>query len=179
MNQLIVSCSLSSGSKSAILARRLDELLRKHGETVELIDLRELELPFCDGGPCYGHENVQRLQEAFVGADAVTIATPIYNFETGGATRNLVALTGKKCWQDKIVGFLCAAGGQGSYMSIMGLANSLMLDFRCLIIPRFVFATGGSFDESNAISDPDVETRIASLAGELKRLRERLSRPDA
>jgi len=30
-------------------------------------------------------------------------------------------------------------------MSIMGLANSLMLDFRCLIIPRFVYAKGEDF----------------------------------
>jgi FMN reductase len=38
---------------------------------------------------------------------------------------------------NKVVGFLCAAGGKSSYMSVMRLANSLMLDFRCLIIPHF------------------------------------------
>ena len=30
-------------------------------------------------------------------------------------------------------------------MSILGLANGLMLDFRCLIVPRFVYATGDDF----------------------------------
>jgi hypothetical protein len=40
---------------------------------------------------------------------------------------------------------ICAAGGGSSYMSVMGLANSLMLDFRCLIIPRFVYAKGDDF----------------------------------
>jgi len=58
--------------------------------------------------------------------------------------KNLLELTGGS-WENKTVGFLCAAGGSSSYMSIMGLANSLMLDFRCLIIPRFVYAKGDDF----------------------------------
>ena len=58
----------------------------------------------------------------------------------------MIELTGSS-WEDKIVGFLCAAGGTTSYMSVMAYANSLMLDFRCVIIPRFVYATGNAFDD--------------------------------
>jgi FMN reductase len=48
-------------------------------------------------------------------------------------------------------------------MSIMGLANSLMLDFRCLIIPRFVYAKG---DDFSATKEPtaDLAARIVALA---------------
>ncbi len=56
----------------------------------------------------------------------------------------MIELAGS-AWEDKIVGFLCAAGGMSSYMSVMAYANSLMLDFRCVIIPRFVYATGDIF----------------------------------
>ena len=45
----------------------------------------------------------------------------------------------------------------------MSLANSLMLDFRCLILPRFVFATGKAF-ESGAITDDEVGNRLKELA---------------
>ena len=76
--------------------------------------------------------------------DGIVVATPIYNYDASAAAKNLVELTGR-AWQNKVVGFLCAAGGDGSYMSIMALANSLMLDFRCVIVPRFVYATGGAF----------------------------------
>ena len=55
-------------------------------------------------------------------------------------------LTGR-AWTNKIVGFILAAGGKGSYMSALPFMNSLMLDFRCLIIPRFVYAEGSLFDE--------------------------------
>jgi FMN reductase len=79
----------------------------------------------------------------------------------------MIELTGS-AWQDKIVGFLCAAGGMGSYMSVMAYANSLMLDFRCVIIPRFVFATSEAFDGDN-INDKKVVRRIETLADELVR----------
>ncbi len=168
MKQLIFACSLSPDSRSAVLARRLAEVEAGLGDEVRLIDLRDIELPFCDGGACYSNPTVIELQGAIAGADAVTVATPIYNYGTGGATRNLIALTGKS-WSDKVVGFCCAAGGQGSYMAVMGLANSLMLDFRCLIVPRFVYATGAAFDGGRLV-DAEIDRRIDELAHELHRI---------
>jgi FMN reductase len=80
----------------------------------------------------------------------------------------MVELTGS-AWEDKVVGFLCAAGGMGSYMSVMSFANSLMLDFRCLIIPRFVYATGDSFDDDKLI-DTKVAKRIEQVVAQLVRV---------
>jgi hypothetical protein len=67
------------------------------------------------------------------------------------------------------VGFACTAGGASSYMSIMALANSLMLDFRCVIVPRFVYATERDFT-GETISNPAVAERTAALARELARM---------
>jgi hypothetical protein len=52
----------------------------------------------------------------------------------------------------------------------MGLANSLMLDFRCLIIPRFVYAKGEDF---TAKKEPtaDLSARIVELAEASVRIR--------
>ena len=60
---------------------------------------------------------------------------------------------------------MLAAGGAGSYMSSMSFANSLMLDFRCLIVPRFVYTTGESF-EGNSLADEDIESRMSLLVEE-------------
>ena len=51
----------------------------------------------------------------------------------------------------------------------MGLANSLMLDFRCLIIPRFIYSTSEDFTEGK-VTDPQVKDRISELIKELERL---------
>jgi len=72
-----------------------------------------------------------------------------------------VELTGD-AWEGKIVGFLCAAGGDSSYMAPMSFANSLMLDFRCLIIPRFVYATSEDFRDGRLHSQ-GVRDRIERL----------------
>jgi hypothetical protein len=64
---------------------------------------------------------------------------------------------------------MLAAGGQGSYMSGMGLASSLMLDFRCLIVPRFIYATGDSF-EGNRLADETIQDRIELLVDETARI---------
>ncbi len=84
----------------------------------------------------------------------------------------MIELTGS-AWEEKVVGFLCAAGGMSSYMSVMAYANSLMLDFRSIIIPRFVYATGNAFGD-DAIADPKIKTRIEQVAAELIRFTQAL-----
>jgi len=131
------------------------------------IDIREMDLPLCDADKCYGMPGSKKLHAAIETAVGILIAAPVYNYDVAAATKNMIELTGS-AWQDKIVGFLCAAGGMGSYMSVMAYANSLMLDFRCVIIPRFVFATGDSFDGDNLI-DKKIVRRIETVADELVR----------
>ena len=96
------------------------------------------------------------------------IASPIYNYDVSASCKNMIELTGK-AWTDKVVGFLVAAGGVSSYMGVMGLANSLMLDFRCLIAPRFVYSTGQAF-AGDQIAEEDVIVRIDELAKKMIQL---------
>lgn len=48
-------------------------------------------------------------------------------------------------------------------MAPIGLANSLMFDFRSLVVPRFVYAVKEDFDESGAVTDP-LRERVEQLA---------------
>ncbi len=158
----IVSSSLNSESNSRLLALEAKRVLESEGHAVTWLDLRDLPLPLCDGGAAYGHPNVAIAGKMLADADAVIVATAIYNYDGNAAVKNLIELTGAS-WENKPVGFLCAAGGLSSYMSIMSLANSLMLDFRSVIVPRFVYATGSDFD-ADRISSADVVRRTADLA---------------
>ena len=168
MKVLVVSCSLKEHSRSRILARQIVEDFDKLGVNFRFEDLRQADLPFCDAGNAYGHPKAIELKQAVKDASAVVLASPIYNFGCSAACKNLVELTGD-AWDKKVVGFLCAAGGQSSYMSIMGLAGSLMLDFRCVVIPRFVYATGSAFSETG-VTDQEVRNRIREMADEMANL---------
>ena len=159
---VIVSCSLNSDSNSRVLAREAQRILEADGQPVTWLDLRDHALPLCDGAVSYAHPSVGPVSEILTKASAILIATPIYNYDGTAAVKNLIELTGGS-WNGKVVGFLCAAGGMSSYMSIMSLANSLMLDFRSIIVPRFVYATGDAFT-GGRITDPEQQRRVAELA---------------
>src|SRR5690606_23357172 len=162
---LVISCSLNPDSKSRVMARRALSALAERGAEAELLDLQEWPLPLCDGNAAYDDPNVEPLTQKIAAADGVLIAAPVYNFDVNAAAKNLVELT-DKAWQDQVVGFLLSAGGQSSYMSVMGFANSLMLDFRCLILPRFVYATKQAFADGQ-ITEPLITSRIDELVEKL------------
>ena len=145
-----------------MLAEAAVAALRRRSASAGLLDLQEWDLPLCDGGDCYDHPSVAPLTGRIQAADAVLVASPIYNYDVNAAAKNLVELTGS-AWSDKPVGFLCTAGGRRSYMAPIGLANSLMFDFRSLVVPRFVYAVKEDFDESGAVTDP-LRERVEQLA---------------
>ena len=169
---LVISTSSDPNSKSRRMGRVAFAHLQKRKIDCAWIDISKMNLPLCDGGKCYGMPSSKKLSAAIEAADGILVAAPVYNYDVAAAAKNMIELTGS-AWQDKIVGFLCAAGGTASYMSVMAYANSLMLDFRCVIIPRFVFATADAFDGDN-IADKKVTVRVEQLANDLVRFTEAL-----
>ena len=173
MSHLIITCSLDPNSNSALLAEALADVYSSRDQDHLLIDLRQFELPICDGSSCYSDSNVVKITDQIRQASSIAITTPIYNFDVAASARNLLAVTGT-AFTDKVVGILCASGGDRSYMASMGLANSLMLDFRAIVVPRFVFASADSFDKKT-IADEQIIGRITELAEELERISSALS----
>jgi FMN reductase len=168
MNYLVISSSLHPGSRSRILARRTHDALREHAGDARWLDAAELGLPLCDGGKAWEHAGTRTLIETLQEADGIVLAGGVYNYSASAAAKTLVELGGK-AWSEKVVGLVVAAGGQGASMAILGLANALMLDFRAVIVPRFVYASGAAFD-GDAIVDEDTDRRCGELAAELARM---------
>ena len=168
MSYLVISSSLNPKSLSRLLALTAFNTFKKKGIFAEWLDLADHPMPFCDGDSTHKNPEAKNLREKIHNAKGILFAVPIYNYDVNAAAKNLIELTGD-AWTNKVVGFLCAAGGKSSYMSVMGLANSLMLDFRCLIIPRFIYSTSEDFAEGK-VTDPQVKDRISELIKELERL---------
>ena len=137
-----------------------DYAYRLYCKDAKLINLQELNIPFCDGNKCYDDPIVAELKNDIKNSSSIIIASPIYNYDLNAVAKNLIELTGQ-AWLGKLVGFISAAGGKGSYMSPMSFANSLMLDFRCIIIPRFVYADKTCFNNGK-INDA-IKERIKEL----------------
>ena len=142
------------------MAREMCNALEDKGVDFELLDLRDYNIPFCDGDECYDHETTILLRKKVEEAKGILMAIPVYNFNVSSSAKNFVELTGKM-WEGKIAGFMSAASGKNGYMSVMGLANSLMLDFRVVIIPRHVYAEQVAF--KNGKIDKEIKKRIDEL----------------
>ncbi|MCB0063701.1 MAG: NAD(P)H-dependent oxidoreductase [Caldilineaceae bacterium] len=178
MNITVISCSLHPQSRSYVLAQQVVADLQELGVDAPLYDLRNQELGMCDAVTTHKTPVAEALIGAIREADSVLLTMPVYNYDVNTAAKNLLEI-GMRAWNHKLVGFLCTAGGQRSYMSVMGFANSLMLDFRCIIIPRFVYATGADFGDdrqpSMHIASDEILGRVKELATNTVRLTEALA----
>ncbi|MEM8868370.1 MAG: NAD(P)H-dependent oxidoreductase [Verrucomicrobiota bacterium] len=165
-NVLIIATSLSEDSKSQRLARKFASHLREQSVPCELVDLRELNLPFAGKEDSWEGAEIVSLREKIVASSHIVFSVPIYCYDVNAAAKNVIELAGR-CFTKKVVGFMCTAGGRNSYMSVMGLANHLMIDFRSVIVPRFVYAVTSDWIDGEMLT-PEIEGRLQVLLEDMK-----------
>lgn len=172
MSHLVISTSLRYSSYSRILGRQLSDRLNEMGLEGQFLDLRHYPLPFATGEDFSDETLLQinHLRSLISAADAIAFASPIYNYGLNSLCHNLIALTGPDAshpitWHNKVIGIVAAAGGQGSYMAPLNLFNSLMLDYRCVPVPGYIYATCKDFNEITP--SEAIQVRLERLAKEL------------
>ncbi|MBC8156488.1 MAG: NAD(P)H-dependent oxidoreductase [Bacteroidetes bacterium] len=170
MNSLIICCSLTKGSKTNLLSHALKNAYEQTGRAVNLLELSDYDLPLCDGRLCYQREDVQAVTKIVAEADCIVFCSPVYVYDLAATAKNFVELTGTgTAWWKKSVGFVCMAGTLASFMSVMPFANSLMFDYKCVIVPKFVYVTGQAF-EGTELTSADVKQRLADLTVDVEKL---------
>lgn len=157
---VILATSHNAESMSRKIGVMAHERLQARNVSSTFLNLKDFSVPFCDAGSAYGAPDTQKVKQALQAATHVIFATPIYNYDVNSVAKNVVELAGRD-FSGKTVGFICSAGGQGSYMAIMPFANSLMLDFRCWIVPRFVYSTDRDWD--GPVIKPHLSDRLDEL----------------
>lgn len=156
---LVVSASLSEESRSKQLCGHAADFLKSKGVSVRHESLQDYRiLPY----GMDGSEGVETLRAAFEEADGVLFGFPVYNYNMNASLKAAIEHFGPTL-TNKVIGLMMSAGGQASYMSGLVVANSLSLDFRSWVVPRFVYATRSAFGE-DAIADPEIAGRIEDLA---------------
>ena len=146
-NIAVVSTSLSVESRSRMLCRHAFTWAREKRMKATWIDLRDYRvLPYGMEGSEGLEEIVARLEPA----TGIIVGFPLYTFNMNSTLKALMEHCGS-CFEEKVVGIMAAAGGRSSYMSVMSIAQSLMLDFRAWIVPRHVYAVKGNFADGRIV----------------------------
>src|ERR1700759_4895344 len=177
--------SLRAGSRSrAALAVALDGAAEA-GATVELLALRELDLPM------YSPELeadppavVGTLIDTCYAADGMLWSSPMYNGSVSGSFKNAIDwlhMLGSRdpaYLHDKVVGLISAAGGiQG--LQVINTMDFLARALRAWAVPYAVPSPRSAFGDSGAIEDELIELQLRALGEEVVRVADRFSRDDS
>ena len=141
------------------------------GATVDLIDLVELNLPFCGGpGDADDHPGVTDLKRRVVAADAVILATPEYHNSFSGVLKNALDLMGSRELEGKLFGLVGIAGGRAGATNALGHLRIVLRGVRGWTLPEQISIPQAETTLADgAPADPDLGRRLAAFGGGLVR----------
>ena len=148
-----------------LAAQRIEAL----GADMEILDLRRMDLPFCNGENDYsGYPDVEKLRSQVKSADGLILATPEYHGGVSGVLKNALDLMSFEHLSDKVTGLISVLGGQSNSNAL----NDLRLIARCVhawVIPEQI-AIGQAwkvFDSEGKLLDEKLSERFDKFAQSL------------
>jgi len=179
--------SLRTSSRSrAVLAVALDGAAAA-GATVELLDLRRLELPmFNPEHEADAPATVRTMIETCYEADGMLWSSPMYNGSVSGSFKNAIDwlhMLGSRepsFLHDEVIGLISAAGGtQG--LQVVNTMEFSVRSLRAWAVPYVVpvAQATGVFADSGDVQNRAVEQQLRLLGEEVVRVAERLGRDRA
>jgi FAD reductase [NAD(P)H] len=159
-----------TGSKTKIVVEKvLEEVKKNHPEVeVELLDLKQLEVQFCDGrNPSTYTGDTKKVIDLVSTADFYIIGTPIFQGSITGALKNLFDLVPPKDFRNKVMGFVANGGTYQHYLVIENQLKPIAGYFRAYVAPGFVYAHNDHFNSQNELVDQEVLERISALSEEV------------
>jgi FMN reductase len=155
----------SSYQALAVAIQRVQAL----GASTEILDLRQMQLPFCTGDDEYpGYPDVVRLRETVQEADGLILATPEYHGSISGVMKNALDLMSFDHLSGKVTGLISVLGGPSNSNAL----NDLRVILRWVhgwVIPEQI-AIGQSwkaFGEDGKLLDEKLSKRFDQFAESL------------
>jgi FMN reductase len=161
--------SLRSNSYSMQALHIAIEETSARGAQVQVLDLREMKLPFCDGSDDYpDYPDVKVLQNTVKQADGLILATPEYHGSVSGVIKNALDLMSFDELSGKVAALISVLGGQPNSNAL----NELRLIMRWVhawVIPEQI-AIGQAwqaFAPDGTLKDETLAKRFSQLAQSL------------
>ena len=166
---VLIQGSLNPESRTAKLVDHAARTSKRAGLDTDLLDLRDIQMEFCDGRPLKDyHSEVRKAYRVMEQADAFIIGMPVYCFSVSGPLKNFIDIT-SGAMEKKIAGILCNAGGNRSYMASADLSNILAYESQVTTVQPIVYSNYDDF-EGNTLTSKRVKSRIRELVNHLTQL---------
>jgi FMN reductase len=137
------------------------------GAETRLIDLRDYQLVFCDGGDADDKlpKDVSRLREEVQRAQGVILATPEYHGGYSGVLKNALDLMGFDEFEGKMIGLVGVSGGGTGAFGALSALRSVGRALHAWVVPEQVAVANVDevFDEDGNCRVKDVKGRLRSV----------------
>jgi FMN reductase len=161
--------SLRPGSYTQLALQVAAQRVAALNAEVEILDLPQLQLPFCTGAKEYpDYPDVQRLRDTVRNADGLILATPEYHGGVSGVLKNSLDLMSFEELSGKVTGLISVLGGQSNSNAL----NELRLIVRWVhgwVIPEQI-AIGlayNAFNPEGKLLDEKLSQRFDQFAQSL------------
>lgn len=161
--------SLRAESQSQLALNLAALRVRSLGAEVEVLDLRQMNLPFCNGEKEFpDFPDVAKMRKAVAEADGLILATPEYHGSVSGVLKNALDLMSFDQLSDKVTGLISVLGGQSNSNALNDL-RVIMRWVHAWVIPEQI-AIGQAwkaFNSDGNLLDDKLSERFDEFAKSL------------
>jgi len=175
MHIIGVSGSLREESKTATALSIALQKLANRGEEVELVDLRELHLPFCNGSKSYpDYPDVAAFRKKISTADGIILATPEYHGSLSGVLKNALDLLDFDDINGKVCAVISVLGGDHSHNAVNAL-RTICRQLHAWVIPDQLIIPNAELtinaDHLSEELDKRLDTMLETFSLSIQKLR--------
>lgn len=154
--------SLRDGSYTRIALEHALTGASELGASVDLIDLRTLDLPVYDAD-ADGAGDAAELTARIRDADSVLLGSPMYHGSYSAPLKNALDYCGFDEFEDTTVGLLAVSGGSFTVTTLDHM-RSVCRALNAWVIPHqaAIPSVNSQFDDGEFV-DPDIEARVETL----------------
>jgi FMN reductase len=172
LNIVAIGGSLRGGSFTYQAIEHVTSLLAGFGCRLRLLDLRVMQLPFCNGDnqdPRLDYPAVAELRKSVREAHALVLATPEYHGGVSGVLKNALDLLGTEHLEGKVAGLISVLGGEANSNALNDLSRILRSCHAWVIPHQVAVGRSGKVFADGRIQDVRLRIRFEELARDLVR----------
>ena len=159
----IIQGSLKPASRTAIVIDEVvTKLKKKKNVKIDIIDLRKIDMQFCDGRDLKDYNKDMRAAHATMEkADGYIFGMPVYQYSISGPLKNFLDIV-SSAMSNKTAGIVCNSGGVRSYLASVELMKILSFEENVTTVQPTVHTWVEDF-ASGKIHNEDIHARIDKM----------------
>jgi len=177
LNKNITVIGICGSLRTASYTRKVLEIALKGAEEsgvkTELIDLKEYNLVFCDGGESEKDypEDVAKLRKKVFDAEGIILGTPEYHGGVSGVLKNAIDLLGFKEFEGKMVGLVGVSGGDMGAINALNSLRNIGRSLHAWVLPSQVSIPQAAreFDSYGNLRSENLENRLKHVGRRVAR----------